>query len=176
MITVAALVSEVRKYWVGPSLDWIVLTKAALLHYSGGIVELVFDGNSTWKEDQKNTIEKYGDGAKIATAKINKKIGLDKYIAAIVAHGVVQNAEAVARASDLYTKILLYCDMRIMMRDGSSHFHERIDIHTKAFEDIEAVLSRYVYIPIRDILPDLSASRRYDLENIDVKHYKNPSA
>lgn len=186
LLSVAALASEMRKYWVGPSLDWIAITKAALFHNTGGIVEVDLDRKSDvfkdergdllyWKEEQKKMIEKYGDTVKMATAKINKNIGLDKYIAAVIAHGVVPNAAAVIASFDLYTKILLYCDVRIMLRDSMSHENVPLDICARVCEELEDQLSQYVYVPIREIVADMSASCRYDLEHLDVKHYKNPS-
>jgi hypothetical protein len=82
----AAFMLAIRDAWIGPTVDWSRLVRAAVF------VEL-------------------GDNA--AAAHVRKKIGLDKYIVTLFARAASERLEAVLLSNDWHQIILLFVRLKV---------------------------------------------------------------
>jgi len=125
MLTVARVVSSIKKHWAAEDIDWILLKHSALLHDIGNIVKFRFNENPEligkesvdikhWKRVQKHIIDNYGTDDHIATGNMLKEIGVTGKLWDVIQNKSFSNAVEVAKGDDWYTKILLYADMRVM--------------------------------------------------------------
>lgn len=81
----AGIVEALKDVWVGPVVDWLVLTKAALFCELGTPEE---------------------------TNLISKKVGLDKYTQTLIARAVPERLVQVCMEHDWHQRILLYIRSR----------------------------------------------------------------
>jgi hypothetical protein len=99
----AASISRLRKQWVGPDLDWSVLTRAML----------------------------FGNLGDVETTKlVRKKIGLDKYIVSVIDRADVGRADAILLSHDWYQKIYLYIDLFFTdsISNNQQYIRKRLEI------------------------------------------------
>jgi hypothetical protein len=136
MMRVTAVALYIGDHWKGPELDWNKVKITALLHDLGNIVRFDFDKYPQflgpeqsridyWKKVQAETIAKYGNDDHDATKKMLEELKVDGDITKVILEKSFGNSVQISKSDNWYTKILSYCDNRLMP-NGIVTLEERI--------------------------------------------------
>lgn len=159
MLRVAGLAQELQAHWTGPNIDWAEITQAALLHDIANVIKfdlvafpkLLGDEEYAridyWRAKQQELIAKYGDDEHAAGDAMLTELGVSDRVRHIIDSKTFGKAKELNASPDMATKMLLYCDMRILP-DGLGPLRARLD-------DIRVRLTKY---SSRPDFPDLVAA------------------
>ena len=146
MLVVAGLVKQLQAGWNGPKLNWIVIIKAALLHDIGNVIKFDLDNYPQllggeqlridfWKAEQARLVSRYGNDDHKATEMMLGELQVEDAVISIIQQKSFGNAIKTEAAEDWPSKLLFYCDLRVLP-SGVGSLNDRLD-------DVRARLVKY---------------------------------
>lgn len=175
MLDVAGMVCAIKDKWIGRDVDWGATLTAALLHDVGNIVKFDLDkyphllGSEQprieyWRDVQQSTIKKYGNNDHVATTMMLQEMSISKKIIQIISKKSFGNSAQLRNSNDSESRLLLYCDLRILpgglgsldsrlkdIKERLTKYSRRTDFDdlVDACYDIEDDINRSVSLDIR---------------------------
>ena len=147
MLTVAALVTVIKDNWSGEvKVDWPAVTAAALLHDLGNVVKFDLDKFpqllgpelpqiNYWREKRAELVAKYSADDHATTDAMLAELSISPVIRQIISDKSFGNAIVAAASGSFESKILLYCDLRVLP--------ERIGTLDERIAEIKTRLLKY---------------------------------
>lgn len=173
MLKVAVVTEYLKIHWIGVKINWDDIIKMALLHDLGNIVKFDFDKYSFfidneykniefWKNKQKESTKKYGSDDHKATKQMLEEIGFSNNLIEIILDKSFENSIKTANSDNWTTKILFYCDLRVLT-DGVGTLDQR-------FEDIKKRLLKYSErLDFPDLINACKDIEKQIQKNINIK-------